>query len=62
VWPGGVVDRGAAEPPPVYIGIYVVVLFVSLVVWRVLVVFWGEEGGVGAVGAVFCGAEWWFGG
>ena len=51
------VDRGHAEPSGAYLGIYVLVLFVSLVVWRVLVWFWGEEGGVGAVGAVFCCEE-----
>ena len=47
-------DGGCAGTRALYRGIYAFSMFVSLVVWRVAVWFWCEEGGVGAVGAVFC--------
>ena len=52
-WRGEVCDRGAAEADGLYGGIYAVFMFVSWLVWRVCVGFGCEEGGVGAVGALF---------
>ena len=51
----GVVSVGGCvvEADGLYGGIYAVFMFVSWLVWRVCVGFGCEEGGVGAVGALF---------